>query len=746
MNRAAKTILAAVFFFGLAAFARCDGFIVLDRVRPSERPVPMAVKYHHVKVKIRDQVATTSVDQVFVNPNNMRLEGTYIFPLPDNAALSRMSMWIDGREVEGEMLPRDQAVKIYTDIVRSLKDPAILEYMGTRLFRMRVFPIEPRGEKRIRIEYSETVSSDAGLCTYRYPLSTEKFSSRPLDEVVITVDLGTTIPLKTVFSPSHEVEVVKKSDFSAAVGYEKRNVLPTRDFFLYYSLSDREFGASAVTFRRAGEDGYFAFFVSPRQEVAAAAIVAKDVVFVIDTSGSMKEPARKPWKIDQAKGALAFCIKSLNERDRFNVVSFATATRKFRETLQPATGEFVEEALAFVDGMKAGGGTNIQAALEDALSMQEVEGKRPLMIVFLTDGLPTVGDVQDAKELVALVKAGAGQQTRLFAFGVGYDVNTHLLDRMALMNRGERMYVAPEENIEVKVSGFYEKIASPVLSDVEIAFDGIETYDLFPAPFPDLFKGSQLVVYGRYKGSGNKAVRLRGQVNARSAEFVYECSFAEKSSAHPQIPRLWATTRIGYLLDQLRLKGIDPTSGRRTQGPEKELIDEVVRLATEFGVVTPYTALLVLEDARSPGGPATSSPLADRLAEAEEKPEARKALKKAPAGFRADTGQGAVEASESAGRLRKGWAGSGEKSDIGLALDVAGTVRRIGDKTFFLVKDVWQDSVYREGAATTKIVFLSDAYFELVTRHPEIARYLSAGSRTILCIEEAVYEIVAGQD
>ncbi len=743
MKRTKKIFLLALPILLLGVqLASADGFIVLHRPPQGQVPTPLSVKYHHVDTEIHDRIATTSVDQVFVNPNNMRLEGTYIFPLPEKAAISRMSMWIDGHEVEGEILPRDEAVKIYTDIVRRMKDPAILEYMGTRLFRMRIFPIEPRGEKRVKISYSETVGADSGLSIYRYPLSTEKFSSRPLDEVVISVRLESKHPLKTVFSPSHDVDVVRKDDHNVTVGYEKRKVTPNKDFILYYSLSDGDFGASLASFRRKGEDGYFSLFVTPKQAESGAGLVEKDVVFVIDTSGSMKEPDRKPWKIDQAKNALRFCIKSLNGKDRFNIVSYATGARKFRKDLQPATSDLVEEALGFIDAMKAGGGTNIEAALEEALGLQDdsAERARPFMVVFLTDGLPTVGELQTAEGLAALARAKAGPSTRLFAFGVGYDVNTRLLDKLALDNRGERMYVAPEENIEVRVSAFYEKIASPVLSDVKIVVDGLETYDVFPPQLPDLFRGSQLVVHGRYRGAGCKAVRLSGNVNDRSKEFVYECTFADDSREHDAIPRLWATTKIGYLLDQLRLKGVNVAWGHKPSGPDMELVDEIIALASEFGIVTPYTALLVMEDEKLGRGPA--SPMGRWSERGKKLPAAGEALAEAPQGFARTTGKGAVAASKELKRLRAGGAREEADSDFGRALEVAETIRQIGDKTFIRVDEVWYDSVYREGTATTRIVFLSEEYFELVTEHPEIARYLSAGAQTVVCLDGTCYEIV----
>lgn len=753
MRTTITTLLLAAIFAALTGPVQADGLIVVHPPRPGVRPIPLAVKYHHVDVTIDDQIATTTVDQVFVNPNNMQLEGTYIFPLPDNAVVSRMSMWINGVEMKAELLPRDQANKIYTDIVRKMKDPALLEYMGNRLFRVRIFPIEPRSEKRVKISYSEKITAESGLCTYRYPLSTEKFSSQPLESVAINIKVRTTIPLKSLFSPTHDTDVVRKDEHTALVGFEDKNVKPDKDFILYYSVSGEKFGAAVVASKEKTQDGHYALFVAPRHKIDDSEVIPKDMVFVIDTSGSMKQPARKPWKIDQAKAALRFCVNSLNPGDRFNIVSFATGARQFRKVLQPVSGDTRAEAVEFINAMEAGGGTNIHDAMRSALGMQSGDPARPFIIVFLTDGQPTAGEVQKPDDLVAFVRKNAGPSTRLFVFGVGYDVNTHLLDKMATENRGDRMYVSPEESVEVKVASFQEKISYPVLSDVKVAIDGVETYDIYPARLPDLFRGSQLVIYGRYTGSGHAAIRLTGTVQGKPTELVYEVAFPAESKGHETIPRLWAMTKIGFLLDQLRLKGINVSSGQKPTGPEKELMDEIVALATEFGIITPYTALLVLEDSArptasgAPSGPAT--PAARRLAEDKDAAPVAEALDEADEGLARDTGKAAFKASREAkgfltGRGRKKGASTwGGDSAFDHAMKMQQTFKQIGGKTFVLVKGVWYDSIFKEGKDTTKVTFLSDAYFDLVTAHPELGRYLSAGNRVVVCLGDKVFEIVA---
>jgi Ca-activated chloride channel family protein len=549
--------------------------------------------------------------------------------------------------------------------------------------------------------------------------------------------------LKSLFSPSHEVDVVREDDHTARVGFEKKNIKPDKDFILYIATSREPFGAALVTSKEKTQDGYYALFVAPRYEVSEADIIPKDVVFVIDTSGSMKEPARKPWKIDQAKGALKFCINSLNPKDRFNIVAFATGARSFRSELQPVNNDTREEATEFIHSLEASGGTNIHEALHTTLAMQKREASRPFIIVFLTDGQPTVGELQKAEDLVRFVRKEAGPETRLFVFGVGYDVNTHLLDKMALENRGDRIYVSPEENLEVKVSGFYDKIAFPVMSDVEVIIDGIESYDTFPTQIPDLFRGSQLVLYGRYRGSGHAAIRVKGMIHGKSKEFIYEGSFPDRSGDHENIPCLWATTKIGYLLDQLRLKGINVASGQKPSGPEKELVEEIVSLATRFGIVTPYTALLVLEDTKERGRPPT--PAARRMLEAREENEAvASSLNAASEGFYGRTGKAALDASKTVRRLqKKAIAGGIPHSDFARAIKMDQSFKRVADKTFILVNHVWYDSVFKEGMSTQRITFLSEEYFALISKHPKLAKYLSVGDRVVVCLDGNVYEITS---
>src|SRR5436189_2287368 len=247
--------------------ARGDGFIVIERpflVRSGPFPfAPLEVSSHHVDVKIDGQIAVTSVDQEFYNPNYQRLEGIYTFPVPKGAHIDKFSMEIGGKMVDAELLRADKARQIYEDIVRKMRDPALLEYAGRDLFKVRIFPIEPRSRKPIKISYTELLRSDAGTVTYLYPLSTEKFSARPIKNLSMKIELKNAEPLASIYSPSHKVEIKRDGPNRAVIGYESKDETPDTDFQLVYSSDTRDVGLRLITYKPDGDDGYFLFLAAP---------------------------------------------------------------------------------------------------------------------------------------------------------------------------------------------------------------------------------------------------------------------------------------------------------------------------------------------------------------------------------------------------------------------------------------------------------------------------------------------------
>ncbi|MGZ5454161.1 MAG: VIT and vWA domain-containing protein, partial [Candidatus Aminicenantales bacterium] len=572
-------VLAALVALTAAAPAlRADGFII-PNPRPGQDIPPLSVKYHHVKVEIVDQVAKTSVDQVFINHFGRDIEGTYIFPVPAGASVSDFAMFIGNERVQGEILDSREARRIYEDIVRRMRDPGLLEYIGRNLFRARVYPIPANGEKRVQISYTEVLKSENGLVKYLYPLNTEKFSRDPLTDVSISVRVESRVPIVNIYSPSHRASVRKDGEGLARVGYEDKDVRPDKDFLLYYSLSKDDIGLSLMNWE-GPEGSFFMLLASPRFAAPGERIVAKNVVLVLDSSGSMSGT-----KIAQAKEAARFILNHLDRRDEFTVIDFDEGVTAFSEGLLPATGDNVGRALKFVDAIEDSGGTNINDALLGALSRMR-DGERPSYVLFLTDGLPTVGTTETADILRNLAK-GNERRSRIFVFGVGDDVNTELLDRIASDHRGASVYIGESEDLEAALSSFYEKISSPLLADLAVEFKGIETSQVYPRVLPDLFKGSQLILVGKYSGDGPVSIVMTGKAGREGKRFVLESRPLPGSDKFSFLPRLWATRRIGYLLEEIRL-----------QGQNKELVDEIRRLGLKYGIVTPYTSFLVTEKER----------------------------------------------------------------------------------------------------------------------------------------------------
>jgi Ca-activated chloride channel family protein len=557
----------------LAANALASGMLI-----PKDGSVPpLAIKNQRVDIQIKDGTATVKVEQVFKNSVNRDLEAVYVFPLPAQASIADFAMYMGGKRVSGEIVEKDKARSIYQDIVRRMRDPGLLEHLSDNLFRASVFPVPANGEQRIEIAYSETLHFDAGTYKLVYPLKTGEQASRTLEDFTVGARLTSSVPLKNLYSPSHKVGITRKGDHEAVIGFEEDRSVLDRDFILYYSVSKADFGISLLTHGEKKDDGYFMLLLSPSVEPPKDKIVRRDVAFVFDTSGSMAGE-----KIKQAREALKYCIRKLDPGDRFALVRFSTDVEPFKDELLDATETNRQAALQFVESIDARGGTDINGALTRALALKK-DKDRPYLVVFLTDGHPTIG-VTEPKEILGNVEKVKREGTRIFVFGVGHGVNTHLLDRIASDHGGVSQYVLPDEDIEVKVSSFQDKMSHPVLTDPEVEVGKVEFHSVHPRKIGDLFAGNQITLFGRYRGNGHAAIRLTGKIGGEAREYVFEGVFPDASAENSFIPRLWATRRVGYLLEEIRLRGED-----------KELKDEVLRLSKEFGIMTPYTSYLILE-------------------------------------------------------------------------------------------------------------------------------------------------------
>lgn len=717
-----KMLLSLLFFIGLTALlnvpAKADGIIIPEPPICDPCPIPspmsqLVIRYHHVSVEIDDQVATTHVDQVFYNPNDWAVEGEYVFPIPIDAAVSDFILWVDGEAVHGEVLDAEQARRTYEEIVATLRDPALLEYTEMGALKARVFPIPPQGERRIELEYNQALNADSGLIRYLYPLATEKFSMEPLESVSISVSINSSLPIRAVYSPSHPISIDRDGRNNVLVGYEENDVLPDNDFTLFFSTGESE-AFHLMTYRDPASiddpDGFFLLLLAPGFQESIR-ILPKDVLLVLDRSGSMDGE-----KFRQAQQALRYVINQLNPEDRFNIITFSTGVEIYADELQAASEK--QDALLWVDELHAEGSTDINRALLEAASL--AGRQRPTYLVFLTDGLPTEGEV-DNQQIIDNLKKSAQGNLSLFTFGVGYDVDTFLLDSLVENHHGSSTYVTPGEKLDEVLSTFYNKINAPILTNINLDFGQLGVYDIYPDPLPDLFVGSQIVIAGRYRQGGITDVILNGLVNGQSKELIFQDQeFSKMTSdwnkAEKSLPRLWATRKIGYLLKQIRL-----------DGPSQETIDQIVHLSIRYGIITPYTSYLVSEP--SPLGIEEQERIASEqydsfLEEASEPTFGRQAVEKAE-------GQGMLANAESVASP---------------SIEAEGKVRVVGSHTFVNSEGSWVDTMFDpDHMETEKVNFLSEIYFDLAASTPELASAFSLGSDVIVVLGDIVYEVIGDE-
>lgn len=542
-------------------------------------PDYLAVRYHHVTVQIEDGHAVTRVDQEFYNPHSISVVGRYLFPVPPGAILSGFQVTVDGRRQVVTHQNAAQTNAALHPIIAQRHDPSLLQYADWESLALDL-SLLPGSSRRMQLEYEEILAPAGGLYHYRYILSTERYSSLPLEEVSLTVDLSLSSGLASLYSSSHQVTTERLGAGRARVSWQAQGINPSDDFDLFFAPVEGGFGAGLLAGRRNDLD-HFLFLFSPETETHLADRLPKDLVFILDRSGSMGGD-----KIDQAHKALDFILGQLGAGDRFSIVGFDDQISVLSSTLVPVNSTVLSSARRFAAGLNARGNTDLAGALQAGLDILADSDRRdaPQIVVFLTDGLPTAG-VTDEAEIARLASAAIGRlevPARLHVFGVGYDVNTHLLDRLAADNGGTVTYVQPGEDLEAVLTGFYTQIAHPVLTDLEIEFDGLETHDLYPQALPDLFQGSSLLLTGRYQASEQIiTVTVRGRASGQVREYIYTFDLSQAGS-HDFVPRLWATRRVGALLDRVRV-----------EGESEALVADIRELGLSYGLVTPYTTFVI---------------------------------------------------------------------------------------------------------------------------------------------------------
>jgi Ca-activated chloride channel family protein len=734
-------------------------------VRPM--PIPIAVADPSVErlrtdvsiiVDGAQRVARVEVEEEFRNNAHRLMEGDYLYPIPAGAVFTEFSLFMGEQELKGEMLPADRARGIYEEIVRRKKDPALIELVGHGLLRARVFPIAPGETRRVILRYTQILGRDGHLVRLRYPRVVGMFDSgeepaprslsgRPQVEAQttiagpgavapfnLTIDVTGAGRFATPYSPTHAIEVREPREGELRISYGDRDAAP-RDFELFLPLREDAVGASVVTHAPDGEPGFYMMVISP-PAVAETVAIPRDLTLVLDVSGSMAGD-----KIIQARAALDQMLANLGAGDRFRVIAFSSAVRQFRSEWSDASRAQVRAARDWLAGVPADGSTNIQAALQEALRPAASAG-RMAQVVFLTDGRPTVGET--AVERIVGGAQALLDDERLFAFGVGHDVNTYLLDSLAEHGRGTVGYVAPGTDVEEAVSSLTRKITRPALTDLRIVEAPVMLEDGYPQALPDLFFGEDLLLFGRYRGDGGGELLLEGSRAGRVERLRFTVEFAGRENGNAFIPKLWAARKAGALTAQVRLHGANP-----------ELVEEIRQLGLRYGILTEYTAYLVEE----PGMTLDDATLQEVMDRARRQEVAADAQVGAVAFRRADRDQKAqrvasVQAAEEAQAsyakapatvaaasllvdARTGGAAGREGNEA-----LEGATRHVVDRLFVMRAGVWTD--LRFGSQRlVQVAPFSDAYFELLARLPGLKPFLALGERVIIAGEGIAIELSA---
>lgn len=670
-----------------------QGWIEIDRPPGRSFPGSVVRTASRVTVVVDGPVARVEVEEQFRNGGGGLAEGSYLYPLPGEAVFQNFSLWMGEREIRGEVMQADEARGIYEEIVRRRRDPALLTLASHGLVRAQVFPIAPGETRKVILRYTQLLDRAGDALHFRYALG-ERGPSGP---GVIRVRAADGARFGAPYSPTHPLTAERAGgeltvSLDAAAG---------GDVELFLPLRQRLVGTTVVTHAPGGEHGYFMLMLSP-PAAAESAAVPRDITLIVDVSGSMSGA-----KLDQAKSALVQALGTLGAADRFRVIAFSSAVRAFRETFAAATPGNLHDAREFVNGLVADGGTNIEGALAAALDGAADEGRLGL-IVFMTDGLPSVGE--RSPERLAERAGSRRGAARVFTVGVGHDVNTYLLDRLAAEGHGSASYVAPEANVETAMSTLLGKMRFPALVNLRVASAPVRLEQQSPGALPDLFYGEELVVLGRYEGTGSGPLVIEGERNGRRERFSADVRFPASEAGNDFVPRLWASRRVGDLTRQIRLEGAIP-----------DLIAEVRDLGLRYGILTEYTSYLVQEPMVVAAGGL------------------RRELAAPPA---AQSGRAAFDAaSRSAALSGAGNLAAAKASEVMLAPDESTGVRRAGGRLFTLQRGVWTDAAQVDSLHVTTVVPFSPAYFALVRALPELVPCLGLGDAVLVAGRRASVRI-----
>ncbi len=674
-----------------------------------------------VHVTVTGRIAQVEVKEWFRNDGGILGEGDYVYPLPGEAVFSNFSLFQGDQELRGETMNADDARAIYEEIVRKKRDPALIELVGHGMIRARVFPIEPGDTRKITLRYTQVMNRAGDALQFRYAAGSRRSATLvPLRDGVPVRRTTDSAPLSFLltaedgeafrdpFSPTHRVRV-DREDGTLRVRPESDL---TGNFALFLPLERGLVGMTVVTHKPSSEPGYFMLTLSPGNPEGG--IEPRDITVVVDVSGSMSGE-----KLEQGKAAMRQLLGSLDERDRFRLIAFSNTVRTQSEGWVQASRRNIREARRWVDGLRANGGTNIAGALEEAFHLTSPTRRLPI-VLFLTDGIPSVGE-QNPERIAQQAESARGR-ARVFAFGVGYDVNTYLLDRLSAAGRGATEYVEPADDVEQAVGLLTAKIQHPVLTDLELDNAPVDLTEIHPIQLPDLFSGEELIVFGRYEAVGrdrNGALSMHGQRSGRTERFSTEVSFPSHELGNDFIPRLWASRKLGHLARQIRI-----------EGHSTDLEQEIRETALRYGLLSEYTSYLVLEPGMVASRDARLQQPRDRVVAV---PAAQR-TSGAASNVAGTVGRQAVQAAEKS-RARREIAleaDLNEMEDRAAFSNSDESVKLSAGRMFVLRDSVWTDVAHRDSLPVVEIELYSSTYFELLRALPELERWFKAFDNVLI--------------
>jgi Ca-activated chloride channel family protein len=679
-----------------------------------------------VRVELADRVLRYEITETFVNRGSRVGEADFMFPLPKGAAFQDLKLEINGELVAGETMSADRARQIYEDIVRRQRDPALLEWMGYGLLRARIFPIAPGEQKKVVVRFQTVAPREGDALRVDYfrglRTSQRETNQQPEGRMSFVLTYPDDPMYGRAYSPTHSIYDYDRdysTDASGDVlfassrrGSKRRVEIRDARGEVTLLIPIRRSTAPAISLLAnapGNDDGFALITLSPPAVQPRA--VPRDLTFVLDVSGSMTGE-----KMEQARAAGKQVLRSLSTMDRFRLIDFSSDVRTFRDNFSVATRENIRAAERYLDDLEAQGSTNISGALDEAFSTSVQSGRLPI-VLFLTDGQPTVGE-RDPAAIASRVAKQRGIR-RLFTFGVGADLNVSLIEQLALEGRGTASFVRPDESVERAVGIVASRLTSPLVTDVRIRADGVRLRKMHPSGSVDIFAGEDLVILARYDGSGNAVVRFEGQTTSGPVSWASRVYFPERSRENPFVARLWATQRVGYL-----------SAEKRKHGGSQEINDEIRELGERFGIPTEFSSYLVVE-------PGMNRRLMD----------ARGAQLNGVVTTGVATGRAApaavqFEAAKSAAAQRSATSLSAADAAVGMSRDDA-NVRRAGNVTFVLRDSVWTDARYKKSGPVLRVKPFSDAYFKLIEMIPELREPFSVGERVIVAGRSMAIELTA---